>query len=344
MAEDLLQIIHELERPSTRGALVTLVAIEGSSYRRPGARLLWWDDGRRAGGISGGCIEADVLAHAEEVARSGISRHVAYNTDADGDPVFGLGTGCEGRLDLLIEPLDQSPHPLTRLPTLWRQGLRPCVSLDWRSPGQARTQVLVPNGVAVSQSDSRVFTSVPEPPIELWIVGAGDDVQPLERMAANLGWRIHIFDTRPALLTPSRFPSAVLHTFAHGNAPALPAAWRAPAVVLMSHRFRDDLEALATLAQVPAAYVGLLGSRRRCERLWAALEERLGAPAPAPLVARTRAPVGLHLGGDGPASIALSILSEIQAVLCDGDCVPLAHRERPIHELQGQRSPGSLGE
>ncbi|WP_404425037.1 XdhC family protein [Nibricoccus sp. IMCC34717] len=341
MGADLPRILDLLASKGAHGALATLVAIEGSAYRRPGARLAWLTDGCRAGGISGGCVEEDLLEHAREVATSGSARHVSYHTDADGEALWGVGTGCDGRIDIILEPLEPVAPLLTGLPAAWQQGLRPRLILDWRNPGpDCQTRLLT--GHEETPSDPRVFFEQPQPPPELWLFGAGDDVRPLATMAHTAGFRIHIFDTRPALLTSARFPGSSLHHRASDAPFSFPRPWGAVAAVVMSHRIDDDVEALAALASVPFSYLGVLGAKRRCARLADALAARCGAALADRLFATARAPVGLHLGGEGPEAIALSILAEIQAVLNDGEGVPLSHRDRPIHApLPNSRPSGA---
>jgi xanthine dehydrogenase accessory factor len=340
MGADLPRILDLLATGESRGALATLVSIGGSAYRRPGARFAWLTDGRRAGGISGGCVEEDLLEHAREVATTGVARHVSYHTNADGEALWGVGTGCDGRLDIILEPLDPVAELLRSLPAAWQQGLRPRLCLDWRCQDDTFRTCLLPEGEHPAP-DARLFSEQPQPPAEVWLFGAGDDAMPLNIMGLAAGYRIHIFDTRSGLLTPARFPGATLHSLSPDTGFSLPRPWGTVAAVVMSHRFDDDARALEALALLPLAYLGILGAKKRSQRLADVLAARRNTAVADRLFATARAPVGLHLGGEGPESIALAILAEIQAVLHDGEGIPLSHRDRPIHSLPRTTQPSS---
>jgi xanthine/CO dehydrogenase XdhC/CoxF family maturation factor len=303
-------------------ALATLVQVEGSSYRRPGARLLLLPDGTSFGSISGGCLEEDVRARAAAVLVSGQPTCVTYDTTAENDLVWGTGLGCQGVVRILIERLP-APRPA------WVDTLR--ANLTAR---RDTTLIVGPGGTrladATAPAAGDLVETIPAPPA-LLICGAGDDAQPLARLAHELGWTVTVADARPAYVTAERFPAAQARLCAPLDALAarLPVAARTLAVV-MSHRFADDRAFLRALLPQPLAYLGQLGPRARTERLLAELAANGFTPDPAAL-ARLHAPVGLDLGGTTPETVSLAILAEMQATLTGRSPVPLRHRPGPIH-------------
>ena len=301
--QDILRLVHERPGPL---ALATLVRVEGASYRRPGARLLLDREGPLRGSLSGGCLEGDVHARALEALAEGRPRLMQYDLRGDADLVWGSGSGCEGLLDILVEPLHGFPEWMTWLEQAWI--LRSPLTLHTDlNPDQLGRRSLP------SQPDAPAsgFTETFAPPTALWILGASDDSRPLARMAQELGWFVGVLDHRPAFARPGRFPEADAVRAGHPaqTLPTLPLDAHS-AVVLMTHHYAKDLEALRLLLPSPAGYLGLMGSRARGAKLLAELAAEGIHPD-----ARLHTPVGLDLGAAAPEIIALSVLAEIQAFL-----------------------------
>ncbi len=329
--KELQAIVKALVAPSASAAtLATLVSVEGSSYRRPGARLLVFPDGARVGSISGGCLEEDVLARALRVAATGRSETVVYDTTSENDLVWGVGLGCHGIVRVLVEPLAPRPPWALLLAENFaaRQPTRIAVTHRSANPNDLRTTVAAAN----TTSTADVFVESIAPPTALYVFGAGDDAQPLVRLAKELGWLVTVADPRPSFATGARFPAA--DRVIVGPAAELPS--RAPLdpeslAVVMTHHYVHDVPLLRALLRQPLAYLGLLGPKQRAERILADLSADGLAIAPEPR-ARLHAPVGLDLGADGPEQVALAIVAEIQAVLAGRNARPLRERTRPIHE------------
>lgn len=177
----------------------------------------------------------------------------------------------------------------------------------------------------------RLFADRIEPPTALVIFGAGDDAQPLARLAKELGWTVTVADPRAAYANPQRFPG--VDRVIAGPVERLVtdiAMDRATAVAVMTHHYMHDLPLLKVLITRNLAYLGLLGPRKRADKILADLAADGAGVAPEHR-ARLRAPIGLDLGADGPEQVALSIVAEIQAELAGRDARPLRLRERPIH-------------
>ena len=325
--------------------LATVTATYGSTYRKAGAQLLVGADGRFEGLLSGGCLEGDLARHAASVFETGVPTLVSYQNAGDDDLLWGLGSGCEGSMDIWLLRLDaatnwepfatltenperrevltyglilESAVPLLRAGTIvWPSGVRP---LSPEVPGSVVNWIDaelgsmdITRGAHVAELDAahvRMFVAMVAPQKELLLVGAGPDATPVVEFAATLGWRVTLADHRPAYADSTRFPRAKRVLVARpGELKDHLNPVQFDAAVIMNHHLATDLAALEVLASMTIPYVGLLGPSARRERLLA----RLDAAAAAKLAGRLRSPVGLDLGGRNPASIALAIVAEIQA-------------------------------
>jgi len=333
--EEFSSLIAELTRPAPRPklrVLATLVAVAGSSYRRPGARLLVTAGGERLGSISGGCLEEDVLVRAHRVAATGQAELVTYDTSPENDLVWGVGLGCHGVVKVLLEPISSSPAAWVSTVSANLAARRPTpLAVIWHNPDSpavlgtyltADLPALAPAAV--------VFRETLAPPPSLLIFGAGDDAQPLARLAAQLGWHVTVADPRAAFTTAARFPAARLVVAPAAELAARVAPEPGALAVVMTHHYVHDVPLLRALLTLDLAYLGLLGPRQRAERILADLA-RDGFSSSRAQLARLHAPVGLDLGGDHPAAVALSILAEMQAALAGRDARPLRDRTAPIH-------------
>ena len=308
MSKELRDILRIVRRGPGPFALATLVGVDGASYRRPGARMLTDGRGILRGSLSGGCLEGEILARGQDVLASSRPRLVRYDLRGDADLVWGSGSGCEGMLDILVEPVTGFPDWMGWIEEAWasRTPLRIRTDLSQEKLGM-RSIPGCPGASAPGRREE-CFEDVVAP-IALWILGAGDDSRPLVRMAKELGWTVGVLDHRPAFARPERFPEAEAVLAGHPAAtiPGLPLDDRS-AVVLMTHHYAKDLEALRVLLPSAAGYLGLMGHRARAAKLLAELAGEGLRPD-----ARFHAPVGLDLGARDPESIALAILAEIQA-------------------------------
>lgn len=361
-----LRALLSLDAPSV---LATLVQVEGSTYRRPGARLLLGPDGPIIGAVSGGCLEADLRARVQEVLVSGRPLRVRYDLGSDLDRVWGTGMGCQGVADLLLEAV--APGRLAPWVPFCEQLLgkrKPCAvvtvleapesggcSVGDRFAYDAREHGLQPfdqdlnrdfgRWVRRALSEDRVLHASVEapggpvgvmveplrPPMALWIFGAAEGARPLAALAATLGWEVGLVDHREALATAERFPAVrrILVGAPSEVIPRLPVDERCAAVIL-SHVYDRDKEALAAFLSTSIPYIGLQGHRKRSERLLAELASEVG-PLTEDQRRRLHFPVGLDLGGDAPESIALAVLAEAHAVLHGRSGAPLRLRAAPIH-------------
>jgi xanthine/CO dehydrogenase XdhC/CoxF family maturation factor len=328
--KELQAILRALLSPAAGAAvLATLATVEGSSYRRPGARLLLTADGRRLGSISGGCLEEDILVRARNVLATGIAESVVYDTTSENDLVWGVGLGCHGVVRVVLEKLPPRPA--------WAVAL--AENFAARRPALLAVTHLAatatPLGTRLSgepTADAGTFFDRIRPPTALAIFGAGDDAQPLARLAHELGWQVTVADPRAAFATAERFPEAqTLAVAPSGDLVGRVAPDADTLAVVMTHHYVHDVPLLRALLPRPLAYLGLLGPKKRAERILADLA-RDGLAITAEMRARLHAPVGLDLGADSPEQVALAIVAEMQAVLAHRDARPLRERTRPIHD------------
>ena len=310
--------------------LATLFSVEGSSYRRPGARLLVTSDGHRVGSISGGCLEEDVLSRAARVQETGQPEVAVYDTTTENDLVWGVGLGCHGVVRVLLERLGPRPAWAQVLAANFAARRATALAVQHAVAERARwgTRLAAPEDRG---DPAGVFLEQIAPPPALVIFGAGDDAQPLMRLAKEFGWHVTIADPRATFATAERFPQAdalvvapaeVLVDRVHAAPDAL--------AVVMTHRYVHDVPILRELLARPLAYLGLLGPRKRAERILADLAKG-GLAISAEQRARLHAPVGLDLGAEAPEQVALAIVAEILATLSRREARPLRERTLPIH-------------
>jgi xanthine/CO dehydrogenase XdhC/CoxF family maturation factor len=312
MSSSLQRLLPLFERESARHlplVLATLVRTDGSTYTKPGAHMLIAGHGEYAGLLSGGCLEGDLAEHGRAVLATGVAKLARYNTQGPEDLLFGLGSGCEGTMDILLQRLDGSNdwQPLKRLALAWRAQRAQTLVLVVQS-----TLPNVPAGAGVFAGDHQVFGLS---------TAAALDPRTLEslcRLAAALPHQGHNQFLPQALpgidllalkqLPPTRLLLLLSETV---DAPAPePQPAHFPAAIVMSHHLATDRASLRALASSGIPYVGLLGPATRRERLLVDLGDDAAALRP-----RLRAPVGLDLGAVTPEAIALSIIAEIQAAL-----------------------------
>jgi xanthine dehydrogenase accessory factor len=347
-------------------ALATIVHTSGSVYRRSGARLLITETGQCVGVISGGCLENDVAEQAQSVLATGKPKCVVYDAIANEDLLWGLGLGCKGLVQILIEPLHPSHNPLTLIANCLSDRQTGVLATVFRTEGLttpiASHLMLYPNGEVVHNlqdtllidrliADTRcalhslqstvihydfptgsadLWIEVIQPPIPIVIFGAGQDAIPVAQFSKALGWHVTVVDHRPKYANRDRFPMAdqIKIIRSENGLGTLPIDSRT-AVVLMTHNYFNDRELLKVLLPSPVRYLGLLGPKHRTKQLLEDLNaEGLAMPSHQP---HFYAPIGLDIGAETPEAIALSIVAEIQAVFANRSGGALRDRTAPIH-------------
>lgn len=364
--EPILQLWKRTEQAGEPAVLATVVKTQGSSYRLPGAHLLVTSDGKRAGSVSGGCLEDDLVKKAWWFTEKGpVIRR--YDTTADGEiATGGYGLGCNGTIDILLErvapgtrstiTLASEAHAERRIAGIAniiepRNLAGRHLTIDTR--GSVSTNIDDPRlaalleaqaNAALAAGDSRhfaaedleAFIEVLRPAIRLVIYGAGDDAVPLTKIAKVLGWQVMVFDGRAHYATSERFPLADLVAVRQpGQAASIVDPWTV--AVIMNHSYSQDQQVLQELAPVPLLYLGLLGPRKRTRQIFAdsGLDERL-------LNSDLHTPMGLDIGADGPEQVALAVMAEIQASLNGRAGGPLRDRRGSIHAREDHQPEESI--
>lgn len=338
-------------------SLATVVHVQGSAYRRPGARMLILPDGRRLGTISGGCLEGEVVRKAAWwTGPAGVALRT-FDTSAQ-DAAWDFGLGCNGVITVLIERADD-PRVQEMLAVLdaWTRQDRPgAIATVVRSTGAISvgdrliadstglvggalrgstlaTELLPHLNKALADQascllrlpDSDLFLEWVPAPRRVLILGAGHDAIPLAAFCQMLGWKVTIADGRPAYARPERFPNAARVTPipSSGDLSSLPID-RETAVVMMTHNYPQDVILLPQVLARSPKYLGILGPRRRAEQLFDEVGANLAD-------ADVHAPIGLDIGSDHPETIALSIAAEIQSAFAGRSGASLRWRHGPIH-------------
>jgi xanthine dehydrogenase accessory factor len=352
----LLSAAAECDARGEPYALATVIEVRGSSYRRPGARLLVPATAPAVGIVSGGCLEGEAARLARETLDSEAPRVATIDHSAEGDEVWGSGLGCRGAIDLLLEPPALAADTVSALRTSIDDGVEQTLLtvLRWgdrqlpagtRMRWDALAEEILPRGVtaaveaardagrpAVEEEDGlRVAIDPIRPPMQLLVCGAGPDAEPLVRLGRELGWRVTVADWRRRLLDPAHFPGARLCDVDPALAGAAVGVGPQTAAVLMTHDFlRDAAYMRGLLGQV--GYIGVLGPRDRTDRLLNEIDSEGRAHSSASdLREQIYAPAGLDLGADSPAEVAISIVAEILAVTRNSSALPLRERPGPIH-------------
>ncbi|GEP95506.1 XdhC family protein [Chitinophaga cymbidii] len=363
--KELKQIIHAFSlacKNRQRAALATVVHVEGSSYRGPGARMLITEDGMLTGAISGGCLEGDALRKALTVMMEGKPLLTTYDTSDEEDAVIGVGLGCNGIIRVLIEPLapedEAGPMALLQQVIAKRQPsvLVTFFSMDEKwSPRQGTRLLLKENETpkqagdlpatlsAITKDAANIFeTKTPAfiqyptgdsafieyiaPPLSLMIAGAGNDVFPLVQIAEVLGWDVTLIDGRPNYANARRFPTCKLIVTKPEEALRDLVPDDQTAVVLMTHNYEYDKAILKAMLPLPVNYIGMLGPKKKLSRMLSELEvadEHLS---------RIFSPVGLDIGAETAEEIALAIAAEIKAVFAGKTGVHLRKLPGGIHD------------
>lgn len=368
--EDIINAYKKAQQANKKTALATVVHVEGSSYRRPGARILVTEDGELTGAISGGCLEGDALRKALLAITQQQNKLVTYDSMDEEDNNIGIQLGCNGIVHILFEPINPAKenNPITLLEKLLTQTnvsvLVTLFSLD-NSLQQIGTCLLaavnnnygnindqslkskIENDIAtVFENNSSLiknyqvngnkklsaFIELVKPPVELIIAGAGNDAFPLAQIASVLGWRVTVVDGRKTHANTKRF-STVKQIIVAKPAEALQqiSINEQTIIVLMSHNYNYDLGMLRLLINTDCNYIGVLGPKTKLEKM---LNELMQDGINITEVQRQKiyGPVGLDIGAETAEEIALAIMTEIKAVLAKKDGATLRDKKGFIHE------------
>lgn len=324
MSHETFALIDRLRRDGRRAAMATLVRTTGTTPRKEGTKMFVGDGGSVFGSVTiGGCVDARVIEQSSEVLASSEPR--LLNLQLGDEEAWEIGLTCGGAVDVLVEPLTPSSVQLYDLARAEAEAGRSVAIATVLSGEGAGSHYLVSESGSsrtVSINGSEVFLEVLRAPATMVIFGAGAVSIPLVTLARTLGYKTIVIDGRPRFASRERFADADELRVGIASAIANEMTFtRNTPIVLVAHDYKIDLPVLERALATDAPYIGLLGSRRRGAAILQMLRE---AGVAEEQLARVRVPVGLDLGGDTAAEIALSVLSEIVAVMHGRDGSPLS--------------------
>ncbi len=351
---------------ATKAAIATVVRVEGSSYRRTGARMLVLDDGTYLGGISGGCLEGDALRRAQKAIALDKSSLITYDTSQNDGHEIGVGLGCNGIIDVLFTPLqtyansqhqlaflervrntreprvlititksDQIPEALgamylyedenTFLPPFISDAVKPVLLKDIKKTLEAGSSETVDYEDEINRI--RIFIEIISPAIHLIIYGSNHDIYAMAKTAKEVGWLVtlvtntskagkNLFQVADHVLNNKLQEQPIIDAFT--------------AIILMAHDYNTDYNNLQSLIHSRAPYLGLLGPRKRSEKMFRTLEEE-GRPLSAEQMSRIYSPAGLDIGAATPEEIAISIIAEIKSSFAGREGMSLRLRQGTIY-------------
>jgi xanthine/CO dehydrogenase XdhC/CoxF family maturation factor len=366
-------ILNAFDKNSAAGkkcALATVVHVDGSSYRRPGARMLITEDGEFIGSISGGCLEGDTLRKSLLAIHTSKTMLVTYDTSDEDDAKFGMGLGCNGIIQVLIQPLQGSNEfnviDLLRKALVSRQKVSLVTLFSLKNKKDCQHGLcflvnengdytgeipLLPKELVMKEAEQVIekqtssfkkyqinnqeiiaFTEIIVPALSLVIIGGGNDVIPLVKVADILGWQTTVVDGRPMYANKERFVDSscqVIHSKAENLLQNISIDNRT-VFVLMSHNYNYDFSVLRTLLETQVLYVGILGPKKKMIMMIEELEKE-GIILTSHQRNIIHGPVGLNIGAETAEEIAISIAAEIQSVVASSNPESLRNRENTIH-------------
>ncbi|WP_445491336.1 XdhC family protein [Niallia sp. 03133] len=339
---DICRLIKSLKSKKDKiFAMATITRVDGSAYRREGAKMLIKEDGSYAGTISAGCLEEDLIYHGKQVIESLNAKTVNYDLRSTDDLSWGQGAGCDGDIEVLVEPIGWSFNQLQKDAFIWpvidqllNRG-EILVSAKCLTIGDQRGDVYLYSGngevlegakdesiglklmptikqfiksgtnvrlVCNEEENKEFLLELYKPKELLYIFGAGPDAEPLVKLASQADFSVAVIDPRSARCCEEYFPDADFRYVEHAETffqkRQIP---NQAYVLIMTHSFSRDQEILQHIAQSSLKYIGVLGPKRRTEKL--VVDKNL-----LPFI---HSPIGLAIGAEGPDEISISIVAEL---------------------------------
>lgn len=324
------------QQKGLKNVLASVVFLEGSSYRKPGVRMLISEDLSTVGAVSGGCVEKEIIHRAKSVFVDNKAKIITY------DGRYRLG--CEGILYILIEPFFVENEFINRLSNAIKN--RESIEINSffikedETSGNFGSQIIFPtqetfsfqtNSLSAKKNEWEVFTQILKPAFKLLIIGGEHDAVKLCTIASNLGWEIDVITSAKDPKTLKDFPGA---NSVIGESPEniqFENIEENTAIVIMNHSYVQDLKYVMQLSNYRPKYIGILGAPKRGERLFNELFELKPDVSPDFLDA-IYTPAGLHLGAQTPEEIAVSIIAEIMSVFNKKEPFSLRNLRGKIHQ------------
>lgn len=332
--KELLETGFIWQQKGIKSVLVTVVALQGSSYRRPGVRMLLGEHNKWIGAVSGGCVEKEVYLQAQSVFKTGEAKLMSY------DGRFRLG--CEGILHLLLEPLHVTEACYASFQNILTNRKKfTCnsyfkididVQLGIGSVLQLENESF-PLTEAISSKELSEFECFPQefsPIFQLYIFGAEHDAVQLCKMASQIGWQVHIVAPPDEAKSLDYFVGATSLLTPDFNEIETSNLDENTALVLMTHSFNKDIQYLMALKDVHSCYFGLLGPSHRRERIFSKFLEYY-PETDVDFFEKIYGPMGINIGAESASEISLSILAEILSVVRNQQPIFLKDKTGHIH-------------
>lgn len=315
-----IQQVKELQKAGLKFVLATVVRVDGSAYRRPGARMLISEDGNWWGGISGGCLEGDILKKAQLALYSQSYKTIIYDTREEDPFALGIGLGCQGVIEIHINPIQEEINQLVAALETHIQGNE----AHTLSISYATNFNLTFEEARESHACSWVeqtFREYLPAPMTVWVFGNQFDSQSFIQQANTLSWRVNWVGILPKMSSNLSVQSRFSY---EENWPIQATDY----VVMMTHDLEKDVKILEKLldSTIQPSYVGILGPKKRFEKLQNHFKQDLVTQLP------ISTPIGLDIGAEGPEEIAISILAEILSTKNNRNGQRLHFRDRAIHD------------
>ncbi|MFM7856806.1 MAG: XdhC family protein [Flammeovirgaceae bacterium] len=344
-------------------AIATVVKVRGSSYRSPGARMYITDDGKWVGSISGGCLEGDALRKARKVMADKQALTATYDTREESNQNLGISLGCNGLIDVLFEPITGVENTISIFEKCINANEPVAIATIISGSGTGEKLLIQKETITSTFSDQglaeyvkpallQVFTSkksaaqlfhtgsetievfleLIQPSISVILFGGGFDARPVSQLAKTLGWEVQVTDECVAHIAPIFFPQADKLSLCQRefidrdfNITAYTAC------VLMSHNYEYDRDVLKKIIRSKAPYIGILGPRKRFDKMLAEFKKE-GIELTPEQMQRIHSPIGLDIGAEAADEIAVSIIGEIQSKFSNRPGGFLKYNKGPIHQ------------
>lgn len=356
----IVEAYHKIDFSKNKAALATVIRVEGSSYRREGARMLIIDSGEWVGGISGGCLEGDALKKAKFAIAQNKASIVTYDTSEDDPFQIGVGLGCNGIIDILITPLDsQNPNnqvlalekclngrevnvllSITKIKgnfeklelgqsiitlDLIPDNLKNVVQNDINDCLQNKKSAV--KNYSSASGEMQLFIEILPPPIHLIIYGGNYDIYSMVRIAKEVGWKVSVvcnplkvnkvlFDLADEVIEKEKGSTIEIDEYT--------------VALLMAHDYETDFKNMINLLKTSITYIGMLGPKKRTDKMFLKLKEEDKAVSEEDLQ-RIATPVGLDIGAETPEEIAISIIAEIKTFFSGRSGQRLKFRDGAIY-------------
>lgn len=360
---EIFETIRRAQNSDSQAVIAHIVGVEGNAYRRPGAKMVVSENRVGVGNITAGCLEGDVIDIASKVMKTGVPVIQTYDLMQDRDDMWGLGIGCNGIIDILIEQVNSSYKPvieaidngnsisvITVLSGDVPIGTKAYYTLNngmvlspnfpvWLSNevesealSSTKTGKSTSLEITTSSGSVKVFIDGILPMPKILIIGSGNDVSPVVEVAKLNGFRVAIVGFRKGIKIDEKFPRAdeFYNTSPASIAIDIPIDNNTSAI-LMTHNFIDDRISLGALINTPIDYIGLLGPQNRFEEMLLEFKSE-GRDFSTEQLAKIYSPIGLDIGGGSPYQIATSIVSEILSICHNRVPGHLKNRKGHIHE------------